>query len=310
MANAPCIPPPLKPGSRIGLAATARAVDPGVVESATEVIHSLGYEVIKASNLDAQYGIFAGTPIERANGLQALLEDPSVGAVLFMRGGYGTTQIINKLDFSATERNPKWLVGFSDLTFLLNAVARTGLATLHGPMGIHYHLPEHQRAVEAAFAAMEHRFAAYNEYLAESPVISACGSPTADWAVGHLVGGNLALLTHSIGTPYAPNFSGAILALEDIDEYHYQLDRMLWQLRHSGSLGHVKAIVLGHFADLKDNPDPFAPPYPQYLEDHAAELNIPLWHYRAFGHSAPNLPLLVGGTYKVGPGGVQYLANG
>lgn len=302
------IPPPLRRGGTIALAATARSVSPELVENVIIGLEAMGYNVLRANNLNQTFGIFAGTDSQRAAALQDLLDSADVQAIICMRGGYGTTRILNSLSFSGLRQHPKWILGFSDTTLLINYIAKLGLTTLHGPMGLHFGEPDYATSWEAAFALMTHRFERYNELMREC-TFQMLQVLENNVIRGKAIAGNLSLLAHSTGTPYMPDYQDAILFIEDIDEYLYHIDRMFWQLAHAGALSSLAGVCIGQFTDLKDNPEPFVPQFPELLIEHATRHNLPIVAAPIFGHQAPNMPIVAGGRYRISRKGLEWMPS-
>jgi muramoyltetrapeptide carboxypeptidase len=233
------MPPPL--GERaLGLCAPASHFKREDFEAGVRLLEARGFRLKHSPRLFARKGFFAGDDRSRAAELHELFADPEVGAVMAVRGGWGSLRLMEHLDFEHLRRHPKPLVGFSDLTTLLAALnERAGLVALHGPTLTS--LPRLDAAsVEALCAALrEGRFAPLSP---DKPRLI-----RAKRVSGRLVGGNLATLVSLLGTPYAPRTDGGLLLLEELREKPYRLDRMLTQLRLSGLLEGVRAVLLGDF---------------------------------------------------------------
>jgi muramoyltetrapeptide carboxypeptidase len=230
-------PPLLSGRARVALVAPAGPLrDADDVQRAVDNVQSLGWEPIVASNALARTGYFAGDDAQRASELNRAFTDDSIDAVWCLRGGYGTTRILDALDYDAFARRPKPVIGYSDVTALHAALRmRAGVVTFHGPTA---------RGILTSFS----RESLYQAVVAGC---NSCGvAPDARTlrsgrAEGVLAGGNLALVAALAGTPYAPRFDGAIVILEDIDEAVYRIDRMLRQLLMSGMLDGARAIAFG-----------------------------------------------------------------
>lgn len=253
-------PKRLAPGSTIGLVAPASpSRDDDDIRMAGEVLESLGFRVKESDNLYRRHGYLAGSDAERAADLNAMFADDGVDAIIALRGGYGASRILPLLDYDLIRQNPKILLGYSDITALLNGIfTQTGLITFHGKIAAgnftDYSLAEFKKVLMADatkvtigsapnFVTEEGRIDRANRLVRMVP----------GRAEGRLVGGNLTLLSHLIGTPYAPDLTGKILFLEDIGESVYRIDRMLTQLLLAGQLQRVAGIVLGKFTDC--NPE-------------------------------------------------------
>lgn len=290
MGSKPLIrPAKLVPGSRIALIAPAGPLlERDDLTRAEALCRALGYEPVLGKNAYNRYGYLAGTDDERLSDLNQALQDPNLGAVWCIRGGYGVTRLLERVDFSAMARRPKPLIGFSDITALLNAVSRAaGVVTFHGPVA---------RASMPAFSR-EH----FERVLtrAESPgrlgrlpelpgvlvpqehrIVTLRGGT----AEGPLAGGNLTLLQCLIGTPWFPDLAGAILFIEDVGEHLYRVDRALAQLRTIGALQRLAGIVVGRFTELVPAGRDGALGFDQVLASYFGPLNIPVAYGFPIGH--------------------------
>ena len=236
------IPPFLKSGDCIGIAATARWVSAEQLQPAIDRFTSWGLRVKVASNVLNPNFQLAGTAEERTFGLQELLDDDDVQAVIIARGGYGTVHTIDMLDFSRFEKKPKWIAGYSDITVLHAHLNSRGIATIHSTMPISF--PD---ATEVAIDNLRRSlFGELSEFtsteMAQVAEVSGC-----------VLGGNLSVLYSLIGSDSWRKTADVILFIEDVDEMLYHLDRMLWGMYRAGMLSTVKAIVCGGFTQMKDN---------------------------------------------------------
>ena len=235
------LPPPLTAGARVALVAPAGPLrGPEELDTAMANARSLGWDPVPGAHVLARCGYLGGTDPERLQDLNAALADDDVDAVWCVRGGYGSMRILPHVEWASLARRPRALIGFSDVTALHAAAGtRCGLITYHSPTA-RGTLTEFSRA-SLVRAVVEGR--------------DPCGRADAARTVrgghahGRLVGGNLALLAALVGTPFAPDYRGALLVLEDIGEPAYRIDRMLTQLRLSGALGQLAGLVVGHFTE-------------------------------------------------------------
>jgi muramoyltetrapeptide carboxypeptidase len=233
------LPPPLTAGARVALVAPAGALGgPEELESAKANARRLGWEPLPGANVLARHGYLGGTDAERLHDLNAALADERVDAIWCVRGGYGATRLLAHVDYASLTRRPRALIGFSDVTALHAAIGtRCELVTYHGPTA---------RNELSAFSRDSLQRAAIER---SDP----CGHAPAARTIrggrahGRLVGGNLALLAALAGTPYAPDYRGALLVLEDVGEPAYRIDRMLVQLALSGALAQIAGLVVGQF---------------------------------------------------------------
>jgi len=237
------LPPALQPGDLIAIAAPGSAFDCAAFRRGAEFIAAQGYRVTWRANITSRAGYFAGDDNRRAGELNSWLRDPEVKAILFARGGYGTSRIVERLDFAALRRRPKAIAGYSDLTvLLLAATQRAGIAAYHGPM------------VAGTGTDGERDLARLLALLAGKP------GPRTHRGLRILrpgrvrttvTGGNLSLLAHSIGTPFQVAPRGRILFVEEIGEAPYRIDRMVRQLQLAGAFRGVAGVVLGQFSGIK-----------------------------------------------------------
>ena len=240
------LPPPVRPGDRVGVAALSGPIDPGRLDVGLDALAELGFEPVPAANLRSKSGLFAGTDDERLAAFHTLVDDPSVRAILFARGGHGVLRLLPRFDWRRLGRVPRAYVGYSDLTpFLLEVVRRLGWVSFHGPMvaaDLARGLDDDER--DSLLAALA------GDYPRVCPLAGGRGDETVE---GPLLGGCLSMLVSLLGTPWAQDLSGAVVFLEDIEEPWYRLDRMLTQLRLSGNLTNPVAMLAGHLT-LLDGP--------------------------------------------------------
>ena len=239
------LPPRLQPGDLVAIAAPGSAFDRGAFTRGAEFIAAQGYRVTWRANITSRAGYFAGDDNRRAGELNSWLRDPEVQAILFARGGYGTSRIVDRLDFAALRRRPKAIAGFSDLTvLLLAATQRAGIAAFHGPM----------IAGAGKGKDGERDMARLLALLAGKPGPRAHRGLRAlrpGRARAAITGGNLSLLAHSIGTPFQVATRGRILFVEETGEAPYRVDRMVRQLLLAGVFRGVAGVVLGQFPGVK-----------------------------------------------------------
>jgi muramoyltetrapeptide carboxypeptidase len=307
-------PPRLRPGDTVGLIDPASATflrqDVAIV---TDVLAAMGYRVKRGAHLMDRYGYLAGRDRDRAADVNALFADPEVGAILAVRGGWGSARLLPHLDWDVIRRHPKVLVGYSDLTALLNAVhARTGLVTFHGPVGVSTWTPfsaEHARRVlvDGEALTMSNPVEVKDTLV---PVEDRVWTITPGVARGRLLGGNLTVLSALVGTPYLPDFEGAILFLEDVREQIYRIDRMLTQLALAGILGKVRGVVFGKCTRCEPGEGYGSLTLEEVFDDHLRPLGVPAWHGAMIGHIDQQftLPLGVEAEIDAARGTIRLLA--
>jgi muramoyltetrapeptide carboxypeptidase len=302
-AAAPGLPllraPRLKPGDTIALINPSGALHTRApYEIATESLQALGFRVREAPHLRARRGHLAGSDEQRAGDVNAMFADPGVHGLLAMTGGAGGTRMLPLVDYGLIRRHPKFLGGFSDLTALLNAVhARTGLVTFHAPLG----------ATEWNAFSVEHLRGAVMDaqpmLLANRPDKGDLLAPRSDRittirggvARGPLLGGNLAVLTAMAGSAYWPRFDGAILFLEEVNEYIYRVDRMLATLKLAGALDRLAGVVLGAFTNCGPGDGSYGVlTLDEVFDDWFGPLGVPVYAGAMIGHIRRKFTVPVG----------------
>ncbi len=266
-------------------------------EVAHDTLKALGFKVKEAPNLRARRGQFAGTDAQRASDVNAMFADPQVHGILALTGGSGGNRILPLLDYELIRRQPKFLGGFSDITALINAVhARTGLVTFHAPVGVsewNDFSVSHFRAAVMSGQTPTLRNPKSNEDVL-APKSNRTFTVRGGKAQGPLVGGNLAVLTSMAGSAYWPSFDGAILFLEDINEYIYRVDRMLSTLKLAGVLDRLAGVVLGAFTKCEPGEGYGTLTLDEVFDDYFKPLNIPVYGGASFGHIRLKFTLPVG----------------
>jgi len=279
-------PPYLQPNDQIRVVSPSGAIDPTFIDGAKKVLASWGLSATEGEFARTEYGRFGGTKEQRIVDMQAALDDAEVKAILCSRGGYGVAQIIDKLDFTKFIAHPKWLIGFSDITILHNAISNLGIASIHGIMAKHLtELPENSEQVQGLknilFGKMPH-------YEIQKHELNRTGK-----AEGKLIGGNLSVLVGMIGTPFDLPYEENILFLEEIAEKPYHIDRMLQNLRLSGALSKISGLILGQFSDCDEDPL-MKQTIIEIILEAVKDYNYPVCFNFPAGHVDYNLPLVMG----------------
>ncbi len=282
-------PPHLKKGDKIAIVASARKIVLEELDAAIRIFNSWGLEVVLSKNLFKQNNQFSGTDVERAADLQSALDDDSIKAIISARGGYGTIRIIDKIDFSKFIKNPKWVIGYSDITVLHSHIHTLGIQTLHATMPINFSKNE-----EAVETLMKTLFAKEFAYEFDASVFNKKGVAEAD-----VVGGNLSLLYALSGSVSDIDTKGKILFMEDLDEYLYHIDRMLLNLKRAGKLRHLAGLLVGGMTDMKDNTIPFGKTVEEIIIDAVKEYDFPVCFNFPAGHVDRNLALVLGKRMKL-----------
>ena len=293
-------PPALKPGDTIAIVPTARAITIEELRDGIALAGSWGLRVKLGDGIGRKHFQQAGTAKERAADLQAAIDDPQVKAIWCARGGYGTVHLMEHLRLSALKRSPKWLVGFSDITVLHNALHNMGLCSLHAQMPF-------MIAAKSEGCRETLRKALFGEgfEIASGGV----GGASATEVVAHrtgscegvLTGGNLSLLYALRGTPYDIDPAGKILFIEDLDELLYHLDRMAMNLRLAGWFKNLEGLIVGGMSDMhnKDENDPFGADAKEIILRATEGTDYPVCFNFPAGHIADNRALVMGAKTKL-----------
>ncbi|GAB2827755.1 S66 peptidase family protein [Ferruginibacter profundus] len=288
------IPPYLKKGDTIGITCPAGYMAAEKAQTCIDVLQQWGYQVMVGKTLgSSSVNYFSATDEERRDELQAMLDDKNINAILCGRGGYGMGRIIDTLDFTKFKKNPKWIIGFSDITVLHSHIyTNLKIASLHAPMAAAFNDGEYKnefiRSLQKAIAGKK---ATYKAAPHEFNTTGITG--------GELVGGNLSLLAHLTGTPSDINTKNKILFIEDIGEYIYNIDRMLYQLKRSGKLDTLAGLIVGGFTDMKDTERPFGKTVYEAIREIIAEYDYPVCFNFPVSHGKENYALKVGVSYEL-----------
>ena len=286
------IPPYLKKGAMIGLTCPAGYMAEAKAETCIKTLQSWGFEVMVGKTLGGRSkNYFSGTDEVRRDELQAMLDDGNIKAILCGRGGYGVTRIIDQLDFTAFEQDPKWIIGFSDITVLhAHLYSQIKTASLHAPMAGAFNEGQN-KYIKAWYKAIIGKKAKYD--CAAHPY-NKPGIVTAE-----LVGGNLSLLAHLTGTVSDVNTEGKILFIEDIGEHIYNIDRMLYQLKRSGKLDKLAGLIVGGFTDMLDTERPFGKKVNKLIKEITAPYDYPVCFNFPVSHTKENYALKIGVKYTL-----------
>lgn len=279
-------PPLLKPGDKVGIISPAGKVNEAKVLEAVKYLKDWGLEVILGDNALGSFHQFSGTDKERTNDLQKMLDDKEIKAIFSSRGGYGTIRLLDKLDFIAFKKSPKWIIGFSDITALhvyLNEILNT--ESIHGAMPSTF--PDVKN--ESLDSLKEVLFKESISLKLPYDKLNRAGKTNAP-----LVGGNLSILYALNGTRFDLETNGKVLFIEDVGEYLYHIDRMMMNLKLSGKLHKLKGLLVGGITEMKDNEVPFGKNANEIIYEYVENFDFPVAFNFPAGHIDTNLALIFG----------------
>ena len=286
------IPPYLQKGDTIGITCPAGYMAKEKAQTCIDTLQSWGFGVMVGKTLGNESGnYFSGTDEQRLNELQAMLDDENIKAILCGRGGYGVGRIIDKLDFKNFKKKPKWIIGYSDITVLHSHIfSNFKIASLHSPMAAAFNEDGYKNEfIQSLHKAITGKKA---NYKCAVHALNRKGTAT-----GELVGGNLTLLAHLTGTASDISTKNKILVIEDIGELIYSTDRMMHQLKRSGKLDKLAALVVGGFTDMKDTERLFGKTVQEVISDLVKEFDYPVCFNFPVSHGKENYALKIGGKY-------------
>ncbi len=297
------LPAPLRKGDTVALVSPSAATDEALsLQLAREAMEALGFKVAAGAHMASRRGHLAGTDAERAGDLNAAFANPDVKAIVCVRGGSGAARLLPLIDYDAVRRNPKVLLGYSDITALHNALlAQAGLVTFHGPIGSgswnRFNVDQFRRVfLDRELVTYRNAVDAGDELVPrKNRTVTIAGGK----ARGELVGGNLTVLSALAGTPYLPDFSGKILFLEDVSEAPYRVDRMFSTLKLMGALDRIAGFVFGECTDCDPGDGYGSLTLDQIFEDHIRPLGIPAYRGAMIGHIRQQFIVPVGGRVEL-----------
>lgn len=279
------VPPFLKKGDKVAIVAPASTI-PKPINDAVALLEQWGLKVIIGESVDSVFHQFAGEPHLRTKDFQRMLDDDSIKAIIAARGGYGTVQIIDQLDFSEFEKNPKWIIGFSDITVLHSHIQSLyAISTIHGQMPMN--IPE--ASIESLETLRKALFGGNLSYSYSTIFKNISGE-----GEGILIGGNLAILVSIAGSVSEVDYNGKILFIEEVGEYYYAVDRMLRMLKRAGKLKDLKGLIVGGFTEMKDKQVSYGFTVQQLIQDLVEEYNYPVAMDFPAGHIDNNNALVLG----------------
>ena len=279
-------PPFLKMGDTIAIVSTARKISKEEIQPALDLIQDWGLKCVLGSTIGAEEHQFAGSDQIRAMDMQLMLDDPNIKAIWCARGGYGTVRFIDRLDFSEFEKKPKWIVGYSDVTVLHSHIHQKNIETIHAQMPLEIE----KRTKQTSESLRSILFGEHQEIEIETEYdLNRTGM-----ASGLLVGGNLSILYSLCGSESSISTKSKILFIEDLDEYLYHIDRMIYNLKRNSMLNDLAGIIVGGMSQMNDNTIPFGKQAEQIIFDAVSEYNYPVCFQFPAGHIHDNRAMILG----------------
>lgn len=280
-------PSRLLPGDKVSIISPAGKIERQIAERGAELLRQMGYRVEIGRHAFDEEGIFAGTDFARVSDMQKALDDKSVKAIFFSRGGYGSVRTHLLLNWSSFFKKPKWLIGFSDITVFHAYLSRHNIASVHGVMTAWFEKDE--ILTDSFLQMMQVLGGKAPEYILPSHVLNRKGV-----ASGILTGGNLSIIQSLRGTPLDISPKGKILFIEDVDEHYYHLDRMMMNLKAGRVLEQISGLVVGYFTGMKDGETPYGKTAGEIIKEAVAPYRYPVVFGFPAGHELPSYPLIMG----------------
>ncbi len=282
----------MSPGDTVGIVAPARKIDQAILSRAIEILQSWGLQVVIGKNVfHGDHSYLSSTDVNRKHDLQSMLEDSTIAAIICARGGYGSTRIIDNLRLERFAENPKWLVGFSDITSIHLLLLKAGFQSIHGTMPVLFSKVDSVSSVESLRKLL---FDGLTVLHAPVSSFNRFGSSSA-----FVVGGNLSLIVDSLATSTEIDTEGKILVIEEVDEYYYKVDRMMTQLKRAGKLDDLAGMVVGHMTDIKNGELHFSEQIEEVILDSVSKFGYPVAFRFPIGHENPNFAWIQGGTARL-----------
>lgn len=278
-------PPYLQKGDKIAIIATARKITLNEIKGAISLLKEWQFEPVVGKTIGLEEYQLAGTDIQRAEDLQQAIDNPEIKAIWCARGGYGTVRIIDEIDFSSMKTNPKWLIGYSDVTVLHSHLHTLGIATLHAPMLFDL-LNNSLKVKNEVLNAISGKSISYPVNYASYNVLGK--------GEGVCIGGNLSILYSLCGSVSQVDTRGKILFIEDLDEYLYHVDRMFLNLKRNGMLSDLNGLIVGGMTKMHDNAISFGKTVEEIILDHVKEYDYPVIFDFPAGHLNDNYPIILG----------------
>jgi muramoyltetrapeptide carboxypeptidase len=280
----------LQKGDTVAIVATARKIDLATLQPAIKLLESWGLQVVIGKTIGKSDNQLAGADWQRATDFQEMIDDPKIKAVWAAKGGYGTVRIIDRINFTAFKKKPKWIIGFSDVTVLHSHINNMNIETLHSIVAISAKTASPQ-AIESLRKAL---FGEPLEYKLAAHPYNKNGKTK-----GEIIGGNLSVLYSILGSKSEVDTKGKILFIEDLDEYLYHIDRMMMNLKRNGYFDEIKALVIGGMTQMNDNDIPWGKDALEIIQDVLKDYNFPIIYNFPAGHSKDNRAMIFGQTVSI-----------
>ena len=278
-------PSALQKGDQIGIISTARKISKEELRFAKNTIEEWGLKVVFGKNLFQEYNQFAGTDLQRSADLQQMIDNSDIKAIICARGGYGTVRILDLIDFSDFQANPKWIAGYSDVTALHSTLHNLNITSLHSTMPVNFS-DNTKTSLESLKQTLFGNLISYNFPRHNLNRIG--------HTKGKVVGGNLSIIYSLLGSNADINTEGKILFLEDLDEYLYHLDRMMMNLKRNGKLSNLAGLIIGGMSNMNDNTIPFGKSAMEIIAESVSEYDYPVAFNFPAGHVDDNNTIILG----------------
>ena len=293
-------PPALNPGDLIYITAPAKITDPKTVFFAKEYLEKKGFKVLLSKNCFGNHYYFSGTDEERMLDFQFGIDHPDVRAILCARGGYGSIRLVDRINWANMLREPKWLIGFSDITVFHHRLNKLGVQSIHGSMPINF-----EKNTEAALKSLVNTLkGSWPQFLLPPNQSNKPGV-----AIGNLIGGNLSIVYSMLGTDDQYDFEDSILFLEDVGEHYYQVERMIFALGKAGVFEKTKGLIIGGMTELEDTDPPLGRSIEEIILEQLRFSNMPVIFNFPAGHIEDNRAIVFGKKVQLTVGEAEAKIN-